>query len=156
MPDLYGVVPGDVAAELKGLFPGGFTGTTNPTTAMVTGWISTADTIAQLRVADITGTTPAATDRAAVLAKRFIIEWTKEQVIRTVYAGNDPAKVEAAARPYAASAQALLGELEELGAQAAGTGDASPRVRVSSELPDRDLMITNDMLDSNRFRTRSF
>lgn len=156
MADTYGVAPSDVAAELKGLFPTGFSGSTNPTDTMVEGWISTADIIVQLRVADITGASPSSSDKAAVLARRYIIDWTKEQVLRTVYAGNDPDRVDAAARPYQVSSKAILSDLETLGAQAAGEGDASPRVRVSSELPDRDLVITDDMLDVGSFRTRSF
>lgn len=156
MADTYGVTPADVASELKGLFPAGFTTTTNPTLAMVTGWISTADVIVQLRVADVTGTIPAAADKAAVLAKRYIIEWTKEQVMRTVYAGNDPSRVDAAANPYRFSAKAMLADLETLGAQAAGAGEGSPRVRVFSELPDRDLMVTDDQLDIGSSRSRMF
>lgn len=156
MPDVYAVTPAEVASELKGLFPLGFTSTTNATPSMVTGWISAADTIAQLRVSDVTGALPASSDKAAVLAKRYVIEWTKEQVMRTVYAGNDPDRVDAAARPYAISAKSMLNELEILGSQAAGSGDASPRVRVASMLPVRDLIIRDDMLDDGVYRTRSF
>jgi hypothetical protein len=154
--DIYGVVPADVARELSGLFPSGFDELTSPTAAMVEGWISTADTIASLRVTDVTGANPASSDKAAVLAKRYIIEWTKEQVIRSVYAGNDIERVDAAAKPFAASAKALLSELELLGSQAVGTGEASSRVRVSSMLPTRDLIVTDAMLDTGASRARMF
>jgi len=154
--DIYGVAPQNVASELPGLFPGGFLTTSVPSAATVVNWISTADTIVSLYVTDITGVSPAASDKAAILAKRYIIEWTKGQVIRTVYTGNDVARVEAAAAPYAVSAKALLGALEQMGAQAVGTGEASPRVQVSSLLPGRDLVIRDAMLESGNGRERAF
>jgi hypothetical protein len=154
--DIYGVAPQDVASELPGLFPGGFDSLTIPAVATVVNWISTADTIVSLYVTDITGVNPAVTDKAAILAKRYIIEWVKGQVIRTVYTGNDIARVEAAAAPYAVSAQALLDALEQMGAQAVGIGEASPRVRVSALLPDRDLVLSDAMLDQGNERLRAF
>ena len=36
MAEVYGVTPADIAAELPGLFPGGFSVSTKPTLAQVT------------------------------------------------------------------------------------------------------------------------
>lgn len=154
MPDVYGVAHGDVSAELPGLFPVGFTADTVPTDDQVTGWISTYDTIAELRVRDVAGSNPAAGDKASVLAKRYIIEATKGEVIRTVYTGNDIERVEQAVRPHTAAAKAFLAELETLGAQAVGPGDASPRIRTESSLPTRDLLVTDEQLDTSSHRHR--
>jgi hypothetical protein len=156
VPDTYGVVPSDIAQELPGLFPTGFDATTIPTEGAVAGWITTADTIVSLRVTDVTGTNPALSDKAAVLAKRYIVDWVKEQVIRTVYTGNDVNRVEAAAKPFAVSAAALLKSIEDLGAQAVGTGEAAPRTRVASLLPQRDLVVTDSMLEPGSSRSRNF
>lgn len=154
MPDVYGVVHGDVSAELPGLFPAGFSVATVPTDVQVTGWITTYDTIAELRVRDIAGSNPAAGDKAAVLAKRYIIEATKAEVIRAVYTGNDVERVEQAVRPHTSSAKAFLAELETLGAQAVGTGEASPRIRTESSLPTRDFLVTDEQLDTSSSRHR--
>lgn len=156
MADTYGVVAADVAAELKGLYPDGFSGTTVPTLAQVTDWISTADDIVRLHIVDMTGATPAASDSAARLAKTFIKEWVKAQVMRAAYVGNDSLAVENASRPYADSAKTILKEIDGMGSQAAGTGDASARVSTSYLVPNRDLMIRDDMLDIEGYRTRDF
>lgn len=154
MPDVYGVVHGDVSAEVPGLFPVGFTAETVPTADQVTGWISTYDTIAELRVRDVAGSNPAAGDKASVLAKRYIIEATKAEVIRTVYIGNDVERVEQAVRPHAASARAFLAELESMGSQAVGTGEASSRVRTESSTSQRGLLVTDEQLDTGSSRHR--
>lgn len=154
--DTYGVTPADVAAELPGLFPGGFTVATKPTLAQVTSMITTADTVVGLRVLDITGTNPAAEDKAAVLAKRYIIDWVKAQVLRIVYTGNDPIQVDAAAKPYADLARATLESIELLGEQAAGPGDAAPRIAYSTNPADRELLVTDEQLNAGTTRSRMF
>src|SRR4051812_27297037 len=100
MADTYGVVAADVATELGRLFPGGFAVSTAPTLAQVTSFITTADVVITLRVKDSTGVVPEAADAAAPLAKRYIIEWVKGQVMRVVYTGNDPRDVDGAAKPF--------------------------------------------------------
>lgn len=155
--DVYGVTAADVAAELPGLFPGGFSASTKPNDAQVESWITTADTIVSMRVQDITGAVPASTDKAAVLAKRYIIEYTKGQVVRAAYAGNDPLQVKAAAEPYEENAADLLDHLQELGAQAAGTGEAASRVIASHTTPQRELLVTTEQLDNDEgYRERRY
>ena len=155
--DIYGVTPEDIAGELPGLFPGGFTVATKPTLAQVTSLITTADTIVAMKVQDITGTTPAAADKAAVLAKRYIIEWVKAQVIRIVYAGNDPVQVQQAAAAYETNAKETGSALLALGSQAAGTGDAAPRVAVPYTTPQRELLIRDEQLDDDEtYRERRY
>lgn len=157
MPDIYGVTPADIAAELPGLFPGGFTVNTKPTLAQVTALITTADTIISMRVEDITGAVPAAADKAAVLAKRYIVEWVKAQVVRIVYAGNDPAQVRQAAEAYEVNATSTSEALVALGAQAAGTGEASSRVAVPYTTPQRELIIRDEQLDDDdAYRERRY
>lgn len=157
MPDVYGVGPADVSAELPGLFPGGFSASSLPSDVQVASWITTADTIVGMKVQDVAGAVPAATDKAAVLAKRYIIEWTKAQAVRAAYVGNDPLAVKAAAEPYEANATLLLEAIVELGAQAAGSGEASPRVMVPYTVAQRELLVTTEQLDGDAvFRERRF
>lgn len=157
MPDIYGVQPDDIAAELRGLFPNGFDVDTVPTEAQVIEWISTADDIVRLHLVDSTGGVPAITDAAARLAKTFIRAWVTAQVVRVVYTGNDASAVAQASQPYSDTAKMVLKELDEMGFQAIGTGEASPQVAVAYTLPDRELMVTDDELDSdNSFRTRKY
>lgn len=153
MANVYDVTPADVAAELPGLFPGGFTATSGPTEPQVQAMIDAADAIVTLAITDYVGTVPALTDKAAVLSKRYIIEYAKALVIRTIYAGKvDPFAISQAAGPYETNAMNILKALELLGSQAVGTGEASPRVVSSmgaSSLPTRDLLVETVDLDPN-------
>lgn len=149
----YDVAPADVAGELPGLFPGGFSATTAPTSDQVQGFIDAADAIVTLAITDFVGMPPSLTDKAAAMAKRYVIEYTKALVVRVVYAGRvDPSAIGQLASPYEINAAAMLKALELLGSQAIGTGDASPRVLTSmgsSSLPSRDLLIETVDLDPN-------
>jgi hypothetical protein len=144
--DTYGVTPADIAAELPGLFPGGFTVVTVPSLSAVASYIATADTIITLQVIDATGGIPALTDRAAPLARQFIIEWVKGKVIRTVYTGNDPSMLTQAIAPYVQMTAELATAIELMGSQATGTGDAAPRTSVAYVVPDRELIVQDDTL----------
>ena len=147
----------EVAAELRGLFPSGFDVDTVPTEAQVLEWISTADDIVRLHLVDETGQVPAVTDAAARLAKAFIRSWVIAQVVRVVYAGNDANAVEAASRPYSQTAKQILAELDEMGSQAVGTGDASASVAVAYTVPNRELAVTDDELDmDDNYRARKY
>lgn len=152
MADTYGVTAADVAAELPGPFPGGFTVATRPTAAQVTSFITTADTLAQLRVEDVTGIAPQSTDKAAVLARQYIIEWVKAKVLSIVYAGNDPVAISAAVKPYSDLAASLLESIAALAEQAVGTGEAASRIAVSgvSTAPTvtREMVIDDTDLDA--------
>lgn len=157
MADTYGVTPADVAAELPGLFPGGFSVSTTPTLAQVTSAISVADTIITLHVQNAAGQAPSIADRASPVAVRFIIDWVKAQVIRVVYAGNDPAQVAAAAKPYADLAQEAKDAITALGSQAEGEGDPSPRIQVPYTTAQRGLVVGDADLDPcTPFRERRF
>lgn len=150
MADTYGVLPADIAAELPGIFPGGFSATTLPSDTLVANFIAGADLAVTLKLRDTTGTTPLVTDAAAPLAKRYIIEIVKAQVLRVAYAGRDPIQVDTVVKPYELLAKTSLDMLATLDAQAVGTGDASSRVMTSlgaSGLPSRDLLITDADLD---------
>jgi hypothetical protein len=141
----YDVAPADVAAELPGLYPGGFTATSIPTSAQVQGFIDNADTIVTLAVLDSTGQPPSNTDRAATLAKRYIIETVKAMVIRTIYVGRDPAYIAAVAGPYDVMAKANMDAIALMGAQAVGTGEASPLI--VGHITSRDLVLESWDLD---------
>lgn len=158
MPDTYSVLPDDIALELKGLYPSGtFDVDTTPTEAQVIGWISVADTIVTLHLRDSTGGVPALTDASAQLARTYIREWVKAQVVRTVYAGNDASAVDQASRPYSDTAKQILKDLDTMGLQAIGTGEASAQIAVAYTLPDRELAVTDDELDmDNSYRTRKY
>lgn len=145
----YDVTVSDIAAELPGLFPVGFSAATIPSAAQVASFIATGDTLVTLRVKDATGGTPALTDAAAPLAKRYIVNWVLAQVVKIVYAGNDPARVAEAVRAYTDVVTELGTAIDLLGAQAIGVGDASLRVLVGPTTPDRDLLIGNAELDGN-------
>jgi hypothetical protein len=146
MADTYGVTPADIAAELPGLFPGGFSVSTVPTLAQVTSFITVADLRVTIAIQNASGALPAASDRLAPLAKRAIIERVKGQIIRIVYTGNAPADVESAARPYEDLAKDALAALTDLETQAAGAGDPPNRMVTSSTVPSRDLLIDDDVL----------
>jgi hypothetical protein len=160
VPDTYGVVYGDVSAELPGLFPGGFTANTKPANSQVTSLISTADTIITLRVLDVAGGLPSVTDKAAALAKRYIIEWVKAQVVRIAYVGNDPTAVAQAVKPYETNADAMMAAIEALGAQAEGDGTAvASRIRTADQDrtdTQRGLLVDDTLLDSSCSRARKF
>lgn len=157
MADTYGVTPADIAAELPGLFPGGFSASTKPSDTLVESWISDADIVVQLKVQDITGTVPAVTDKAAVLAKRWIKETVKAQAVRAALVGNDPLAVKAAAEPYESSAKFLWTALIDMGAQLVGTGEASSRVQVAYTTPQRALVVTDTQLDGDTgYRERRY
>lgn len=157
MADVYGVTPADIASELKGLYPQGFSGTTVPTYDQVVAWISVADSIVRLQLVDETGSEPAASDAAAPLAKVYIKEWVKSQVVRAAYIGNDPIAVQAAAKPFSDTADLVLKQLNEMGSQAIGTGAESPSIAVAYTVPQRELTVTDDELDmDDSYRTRKY
>jgi hypothetical protein len=148
--DTYGVTPADVAAELPGIFPGGFTATTLPSDALVADFIAAADLAVTLKLKDTTGGAPAATDAAAKLAKRYVIESAKAQVLRVAYAGAIPPTSTSRWRRTSCSRRRSSMRSHCSDSQAIGTGDAAPRVTTSlgaSGLPTRDLLITDCDLD---------
>lgn len=127
MADVYGVLPQDIAAELPGIFPAGFSATSTPTEAQVASMITTADTMIGLRVFNATGVDADPADPAAVIAVRYIVEWTKALVIRIAYSGRGSDVAGAAAKPYADLAAQLLEafvveeEGDDVGAWGTGT-----------------------------------
>jgi hypothetical protein len=145
--DTYDVTPADVAAELPGLYLGGFTSTSTPTADQVVTMISTQDTIVSLRITDDVGRSPALSDRAAAVAKRYIIESVKAMVVRIAYMGNDPVQVNAAAQPYSDIAKATLQAIDLLGQQAVGTGESAPTI--VGNMATRALVLGNDDLDAS-------
>ncbi len=149
MADTYGVTADNVAAELQSLFPNGFTTVSNPPDTLVTSWIAAHDVVVTLVVQRAAAVVPAATDQAAPLAKRYIIAAVEAQVVRAVYAGNDPERVAAAAKAYQDQADFLLEEIRKLGSQMTGTGQVSNRVRVPDMTAPRDLLVTDDVLGPN-------
>lgn len=143
MADTYGVTPADIAAELPGIFPGGFTVSTKPTLAQVTSMITAADLMVTVAVQNASGSLPNTADRLAPLAKRVIIEQVKGQVVRVVYAGNAPADVASAAAPYETLAKTMLTSITDLQTQAVGVGDPPNRVVSSSIVPTRELLVAD-------------
>jgi hypothetical protein len=141
--DVYGVTAADVAAELPGMYPTGFSGATKPTLTTVNTLISEADAIISLRVQKATGEAaadPAA--KSAPLARRFIKSWVKGEVTRIAYAGNAPGMVNEAAAPYEKTAEFTLEEIDTMGEQAQdSTGLPTSRVRGvdGSEVRDETL-----------------
>jgi hypothetical protein len=163
LADTYLVTAADIAAELPGLFPGGFTTETKPTEDLVESAISTFDTKVTLHVRDATGVEPSPTDVAAPLARDYIKNKVIAKVLRIVYTGNDPAEVERAARPYDELADGVRGEggvweaITLLGLQMVGVGAAANRVLVPSISPTRELIVTDAMLDGDSaYRERRF
>lgn len=156
MADTYGVTPPDIARELPGLFPVGFTATSVPSDADVANLISTADVVASLRVTDDVGQIPLLADKAAILVKRYIIDWVKAQVIRIVYGGNDPVQIDTAAKAFEVSSASMLLAIDALGAQAEGTGEAAPRVLVPYTTPQRRLVVDDCDLDDRDLDRRGF
>lgn len=157
MADTYNVLPANISNEIPALFRTGFSTTTKPTAAMVTEVITEADVIVSERVERNTLTTPALADKAAPIARRFIINYVLAWVMRIVYAGQDATIVAQAAAPYEAAADRSLAALDLLGSQAAGTGEGTfERVRYQVVSPTRELLITEEMLESGARSARRF
>lgn len=148
MPNTYDVAPADIAAELPGLYSSGFSATTVPTSAQVQALIDEADTIVTLRITDDVGTSPALSDKAAKIAKRFIINYVKGQVLLLLYVGKDPAYVASISQPYIDSATRLLEYIDAIGAQAIGTGESS--AATMGHMTSRPLIIESWDLDGQR------
>lgn len=147
MADVYGVTPADIAAELPGMFAGGFSANTKPSLATVTTLISEADAIAALRVAKATGQAADPAAKGATLAKRFIKSWVKAEVVRIAYAGNDPRGVDEAAAPYEKTAEFTLGEIDTMGEQGQDVvGTPFVRTRGVDGSDTRNLLISNETL----------
>lgn len=147
----YDVTPADVAAELPGMFPGGFTATSIPTSSKVQELIDEADTVVTLRITDSVGQSPTLSDAAAKIAKRFITNYVKAEVVRLAYVGRDPNLVLSASQPYVDSATRLLQYITDMGAQVIGAGDSAPGVM--GHMTSRALMIeSRDLGECGRGR----
>lgn len=154
---VYGVTVADVAAEVPGPFPTGFSAATKPTAQQVQRWIDREDARVSLRVRDLTGAEPALTDAAAGSAIDLIIAGVISRILRVVYTGRGVDQLTAALAPYAVVIAASEAELTNLGAQASGTGAAAPRLAMPTGLPARDLIVNDAELDGNEsFRWRRF
>lgn len=157
MADVYGVTTDDVAAMMPGLFKDGFSESTKPDDTTVASWVTAADAQAQLAVAAVAGVAPTPSDLASSLAKQFVLMWTAAQVMRALYAGNDPERVAAAANQYAVPAKELLAQLKALGAQAAGAAAVAPlRVRGVDISRVRDTLVEDGDLGPGASRSRRF
>lgn len=155
MADTYDVVPADIAAELPGLFPGGFGASTVPSHSQVASMITVADLQVSIAVENASGLAPEVSDRLAPLAIQVIKQRVVARVLRIVYAGNAPAEINAAAKPYDDDADAALEAITSLETQATGAGETSNRVGVPSGLPNRDLIVDDDDLDIDASSRRS-
>jgi hypothetical protein len=142
--DIYGVTPQDIADELPGVYPAGFSVATKPPLAKVTSLISTADAIAALRVTKATDAPPSAAAAGAVVPRRFIIAWTAAKVLRIRYTGNPPAEVDAAARPFEVDAKDTLDAIDMMGEQGQDTG--TPFIHVRGAVGDREMLISDATL----------
>ena len=156
MADTYGVAPADIAAELPGLFPGGFGVSTVPTAAQVVSFISAVDLAVTIAIENAAGAVPSAADRLAPLAKRVIIDRVKGQVMRIVYAGLAPADINAGAQPYEDAARLALESITSLTTQATGIGDPPNRVISSNTTPSRALLVEDRDLDQRLFVRGAF
>ena len=134
MADVYGVVPGDISAVMKNLFPNGFGDSTTPTKRVVADYITAADLHAQMAVRGVASGTPSSTDAAADMARRYIRDSVRVRVLMDVYEGRDPEGVERAIRVHRENEKAALEALERLGERAIGEVTESPPRRVASHL----------------------
>jgi hypothetical protein len=112
MADTYGVTPEDVGDELISLFPDGFAVSTKPTVDQVAGFITDADAVVTLHVSRAMGETELLTAATVRLARRYIIDAVKAQVMRIVWQMNDPRDIDAAAKPYETLAMAMLDRID--------------------------------------------
>lgn len=145
MSGLYGVSPVDISNELPGLFSAGFSTSTKPTAATVQSLIDAADTIAQLEVTEAIGKEPNSFSPGAVLAVKYVKEQVKAQIIRMIYAGNDPRDLAMATAPYDQIAETYRTAIQRLGTQGStDLGVPVPRVRGQSS--ERDLLFEDTSL----------
>lgn len=147
MADVYGVTPTDIAGELPAIFVGSSPASSTLTPTQLADFITQADLSITIAILNASGAEPSSSDRVAPLAKRYIIDRVKAQVIRIVYTGNAPADVDAAAKPYEMAARDALASITALETQAAGAGEPAAHVRSSSTTPTRDLIICDSDLD---------
>lgn len=146
MPGLYGVSAADVAAEIPALFPvdathpNGFSATTKPTQAKVEEWITAADAMAELRVVSASGQAADVNAKAAPLIRQYIRNYVLAQVMRAIYAGQDPADIDDAARPYEIERDRIYDDLQLLGSQLEGPAAVSI-ARVRGKISDRELLV---------------
>jgi hypothetical protein len=142
----YQVSVADVAGELPALFPVGFTPATRPTVDQVESFLVTADAIVSLRVRVATKGRPAAGDTGWQLAKRYVIESAKSQVMNVVYAGNDPRTLADAVKPYREMMAELLASIDGL----APTPVEQNTRMLTDDAPTRALIVTDRDLDGSR------
>lgn len=158
MAGVYGVEPADVAAELPGLFPVGFTQVTPVKLAQVTTWINDADTYIDTVVSDVVTQAPGLADTASQLAKRYIID----EVILRVYRANYAGKVSPAVLVDLTEGLGGAGILERLQvlltaalAVEASAALLESRVLVSYEEAPRSLVVdTTDLDPDSGYRGR--
>lgn len=135
---------------MPGLFPNGFSINSRPTLAVVTALISTADIIAQLRIAKATDQPASALDpnaKGSELAKRFIKDWVEAKVARIVYTGQAPRDVALAVKPFEDARDASLLYIDALGEQAQDVaGTPFDKVRGTDGSIARDLLVTDATL----------
>lgn len=156
MANTYSVEHDDVANELPGLFPDGFSAETRPSAGDVSGWIAAADVIAALYVRRAAGKVPAATDQGAPLAALYIKAFAKAEVVRVVYAGRDPREVAGAAAAYEGLCTTLLEQIAMLGTQAVGDGTPVSRVKADITSTPRALLLGDAQLDGGSCRVRKY
>lgn len=155
MANTYGVTPADVAAELPGLFPDGFSVGSLPTLAHVQASIDTADAIVTMKVLDVTGVAPQVADKAALLAKEYVIARAVARTLAVVYAGRvGPGEINPAAGYFAAATE-LLNGIALLGEQATGLGTVAPTIGVAMS-DARELLISDAELDGGVNRERRY
>jgi hypothetical protein len=140
--NVYGVTTEEVALEMPALFPDGFSPTTKPADSVVDNFIDTADTVAHLRVSQLSGLPADSAAEAAIIARRYVLNWTIAKVLRIVYM-RDPAAADAAARPYESAAKELYASFDIL-AELLASGVTTPNTR--GGISDRPLLIPDAAL----------
>lgn len=154
MADVYGVLPSDVASELLGLFPVGFTQAGKPSLALVTTWISDADAYIDTVVRQVTAVNADLSEPASRLARRWIISDVTNRIRE---AATNLSAADLVALRQTSPATALLAQINglatsEIAADMAALAEAQlagPRLAIApSGLPTRSLLIDDDDLDA--------
>lgn len=156
---VYGVSAVDIAAELPGLFPNGFTQVTKPSMSIVEGWIADADAYIDSVISSLVTTTPPTLvdqvlGAATRLAKRYVIGDVVARIYRAIYAGKaSPADIanlstEAGGKTVLDQITSLTTQIIIANEQAQEVaGQLESRVRVSPSAAPRDLLIDDIDLD---------
>lgn len=146
MANTFSIQTSEIAAKFRGLFPDGFSATTDPTDDDVAGWIETADNLITLRYYAAAGVPITSDDRSLEAGRQYVRKWAEKEVYWNVYRNNSPVDVAAALKPYDDALKAILETIDMLGDQLAAAQSGAPTGQVRGYMNTTDTLISDSDL----------